>query len=117
MVRAAILKSMRKDSRFDSCLVEIKVSKNATLPSTALKEHQRHALRIATESAMYFKIPDAGYQNPVDAFIMKKAQSYLVVYYEKPAVECWAVPIQNVPEGSMHIDHARGGGLRVELST
>lgn len=109
-----ILKSMRDDPRFKSCLVEIKVCKGGTLPSTALKEHQRHALLVATNSSMYFKIADMGLQNPVDAFIMKQAQSYLVIYYEKSG-ECWAIPIQNVPETSITLDFARGVGLQVVL--
>lgn len=107
-----ILKTMRDDSRFDSCLVEIKVSKNKTLPSTALKEHQRHALSVATNGSMYFKIPDAGFQNPVDAFILKKQQSYLVIYYDlKPKPETWVLKIQDVPEGSIHVDYSREKGI------
>lgn len=105
---------MRDDPRFSSCLVEIKVSKNKTLPKTALKEHQRHALEVATNSSMYFKIPDAGFQNPCDAFIFKQAQSYLVIYYDlKPKPEAWVLKIQDVPEGSIHIDYCRSKGLKI----
>lgn len=108
---------MRDDPRFASCLVEIKVSKGKTLPSTALKEHQRHALEVATNSSMYFKIPDAGYQNPCDAFIFKKAQSYLVIYYEiKPKPETWVLRVQDVPEGSISIDYARERGTSLILN-
>lgn len=109
-----ILKSMRDDPRFGSCLVEVKVSKSHTLPSTALKEHQRHALEVATTSEMYFKIPDGGFQNPVDAFILKKAQSYVVIYYEKTH-EAWAIPVQDYPLGSVSVDYAREKGLEIPL--
>jgi len=103
---------MRDDPRFGSCLVEIKVSKNKTLPSTALKEHQRHALEVATNSEMYFKVPDAGFQNPADSFILKRAQSYLVVYFEKTK-EVWALKIQDVPPGSVSLDLATERGLKI----
>ena len=113
-ITPSILKIIRDDPRFDSCLVEIKVSKALTLPSTALKEHQRHALTVATDSSMYFKIPDAGYQNPCDAFIFKKAQSYLVIYYDiKPKPETWVLRVQDVPEGSIHIDYCREKGIKL----
>ena len=115
-ITPSILKSMRDDPRFASCLVEIKVSKDKTLPSTALKEHQRHALTVATESSMYFKIPDAGYQNPCDAFIFKQAQSYLVIYYEiKPKPETWVLRVQDVPMGSISIDYCRINGIQLFL--
>ena len=108
---------MRDDPRFASCLVEIKVSKGKTLPKTALKEHQRHALTIATNGAMYFKIPDAGFQNPVDAFILKHQQSYLVIYFDLKPPETWVLRIQDVPDGSVSIDLAKRVGLPLPLSS
>lgn len=114
-ITPSILKIMRDDPRFASCLVEIKVSKGKTLPSTALKEHQRHALTVATESSMYFKVPDMGYQNPADSFILKKAQSYLVIYFDTPFLETWVLKIQDVPLGSISLDYARGVGVKLDL--
>lgn len=111
-ITPSILKTMRDDPRFSSCLVEVKVSRGKTLPKTALKEHQRHALEVATNSSMYFKIPDLGMQNPVDAFILKKAQSYLVIYYEiKPKPETWVLRVQDIPDGSISIDYCRENGM------
>ena len=109
-ITPSILKKMRDNPQFGSCLIEVKVSKGKTLPSTALKEHQRHALEIATNGSMYFKIPDAGWQNPCDSFIMKKAQSYLAIYFDLTPPETWVLKIQDVPETSINIDYCRKVG-------
>ena len=70
-----ILQSIRDDERFLNCLVEIKKCDGWTLGKSELKEHQRRALTLSGER-MYFKIPDCGFQNPVDAFILKNKLFY-----------------------------------------
>lgn len=110
---ARIGKRFRDDPRFTNCAVEVKVSKSKTLPKTALKEHQRHALEVATNGSLYFKIPDDSFgQKPFDIFILKKAQSYLVIYYDlKPKPETWVLKIQDVPEGSISITYSQEKGI------
>ena len=110
-----VLRSMRDDARFGSCAVEIKICKGKTLSWTALKEHQRRALELAG-NRMYYKIPDDSIgQKPFDAFILKKSEAYLVIYFAIKHNECWAIPIEKVPTGSIGIDCARENGIKVIL--
>jgi hypothetical protein len=98
-------------------MVEVKVSKGKTLPRTALKEHQRRALELASGSGMYFKIPDGGFTlSPFDGLVAKRSASFLVIWYEvKPKHEVWAIAIKDVPvDVSISIDYARSVGLRVD---
>lgn len=112
-----ILQSIRDDVRFGTGLYEIKVAKGNTLYKGQLKEHQWRALTLAHTHAIYFKIPDVGYQNPADAVILKKTEAYLVVYFPvKPRAEIWAVPIKEMPIGaSLTIARARSIGINVRL--
>lgn len=115
-ITGRVLVAMREDARFGTCAVEIKLVKGTTLPKSALKEHQRRALLIANTGVMYHKIVDAGYQNPFDAVILKKTEAYLVIWYQtkEKAHEVWAIPIADVPDGSIRLDVARHY-LRVDV--
>lgn len=66
-----------------TCAVEVKYCKGGTLPKDALKEHQYTALKIAAGPGMYFKIPDLGYQNPFDGFVLRGVPAYVAVWWEK----------------------------------
>ncbi len=119
-ITPAILKAMRGDDRFGSGLVEIKVCTRATLPASALKEHQHHALFAAKHGEVFFKIPDSGFaQNPCDAFLMKRSEAWLVVYFagkKKGEEECWAIDVDKVVFGHpITIDYARMYGVALEL--
>ena len=114
-ITPAILKSIRDNPEFHSGLYEIKVAKK-TMYASQFPEHQRRALTLAKEKAIYFKIPDSGYQNPADAFVLKKSDAYLVIYFSvKPKAEVWAISIEKIPMGigNIGIDFARENGTRV----
>ena len=76
-----ILKYCR--DKIGTCAVEIKYCKGGTLPKDALKEHQYHALKLAAGAGLCWKIPDAGYQNPFDGFVLKGVPAYVAVWWEK----------------------------------
>lgn len=112
-----VLRSMRDDSRFGSCGVEIKVAKTGTLPKGALKDHQRDALTYASGVGMYHKIADGGYgQLPFDGFILKKAEAWVViVYMVKPKMEVWAVRVGDIGSGGFKIETAREIGQKIDI--
>jgi len=60
---------------------ELKVSKGKSLPFNALQEHQKNALLIAKHGVLVWKIPDAGYQNPFDSFVMRGVGAYVVIAF------------------------------------
>lgn len=77
---AKILKWAR-DNIPHSCAIEVKLARGKSLPFTALAEHQEHALTLVTGNGMGFKIPDCGYQNPFDFFILKNQIAYVAVIF------------------------------------
>ena len=117
-ITGKILSHMRDDPRFGSCAVEIKVARGPTLYKGQLKEHQWRALTLAHTHVVYWKIGDGGYgQKPFDAFVLKKSDAYLVVYFEvKPKAEIWAISIEKISTGiPIGINFARKEGVRVFL--
>lgn len=113
-----ILQTIRDDKRFGSGLYEIKLARGATLRKGELKEHQYRALWIARNKEMYFKIPDCGYSNPADAFVMKKAEAWLVICFmgKQKAHEVWALSVDDIPEEgkcAIKIEEARRVGVKI----
>lgn len=114
-ITGKVFSSMRDDPRFNSCAVEVKVSKGNTLPKSALKDHQRRALLIANTGNLYHKIEDGSFsQKPFDGFILKKTEAFLVIWYAKSR-ETWALPIQKVPQASISLEYSRANGLQLQL--
>ncbi len=56
----------------NSVALEIKVGKNKILP------HQEIALNQVTKGLFSYKIPDTGRRNPFDAFVLKKADAFVI---------------------------------------
>mgnify|MGYP001582875551 CR=1 FL=1 len=76
VIRAALPVVPRSSS------IEVKVSKGDSISYSATKEHQIRALYLSTtEIGMGFKIPDCGFQNPFDIFILKKACAYKALVF------------------------------------
>ena len=67
---------IKKSSAF-----ELKITKGNSLPFKAVKEHQRHALLVAKHKKLIWKIPDAGFQNPFDSFMLTHVCSYVVIMF------------------------------------
>lgn len=109
-ITPSILKSMRDNPVIPSCLVEIKVAKKKFYLKQ-LKEHQRNALEQASKK-LYWKIPDCGFQNLSDSFILKNAIGYLAIYFDKN--NCYAIPIEKV-KGNLSSEEAKELGIKIEI--
>ena len=59
---------------------ELKLTKDGSLPYSALKPHQR--ANLANRKVIY-KIPDLGAQNPFDSIIMVDDPGYVVIMFYK----------------------------------
>lgn len=67
-----------------SAAFELKVA-TVSLPFSDVQPHQVAALWHVKHRKLYFKIPDAGYQNPFDSFILASMPAYVVVRYPSRA--------------------------------
>lgn len=72
--------------------------KHATTPTTAipfasLSPHQKRNLLSVKHKKLYFKIPDAGWENPFDAFVLSCALAYVVVSWD--GKECYFIDIED----------------------
>lgn len=63
---------------------EIKVTINKRVPFDAVKPHQIEALLAVKHGKFILKIPDAGWQNPFDVFLMAGQSAYVVVAFLEP---------------------------------
>lgn len=63
---------------------EIKVTPNKRIPFDAVKEHQIDALLAVKNGCFIYKIPDAGWQNPFDVFLMANQPAYVVLAFTEP---------------------------------
>lgn len=114
-ITPAILRAIRDDERFSSCAIEIKKCDGWTLNANALKEHQRRNLTIAHDARLYYKIGDDSIgQKPFDAFVLKGAEAYLVIYFTKVR-EAWAIPIQHLKEGAVKYEWVVENGTQIIL--
>ena len=63
---------------------ELKVARGASLPFSALAEHQERALLAAKHAALIFKISDDALgQKPVDMFCLFRTEAFVVVLFGK----------------------------------
>lgn len=65
---------------------ELKQTQTNSLPFNAVVDHQEQALMNAKWGVLVYKIPDAGYQNPFDCFVLSGVPAYVVIKY--PNVVC-----------------------------
>ncbi len=66
-----------------SCAIEIKATRENTIPESALLPHQRSALLAAeTTTGIIHKISDAGHtRSPFDAFFLSRVPGYVVAAF------------------------------------
>ena len=78
--------------------IEIKAVKGLSIPFATLKDHQERALLLTqSKRGIAWKIPDCGFQNPFDCFILKNTPAYVAVVFntgKRGKKECWLIPIQ-----------------------
>lgn len=65
----------------ETAAFELKFAKEKSLAFSRLEEHQRNALFQTKHNKILYKIPDAGYSNPFDGFMLAKANAYVVVMF------------------------------------
>lgn len=70
-----------KENMPTSAVFELKSARGSSLPFLALKEHQEQALLHAKHNKIYFKIPDVGFQNPFDCFVVVAVPAFVVIRY------------------------------------
>lgn len=64
-------------------LYELKQTKTGSLPFSSVAPHQIDALLNAKRGALWFKLPDMGYQNPADAVGLVGVPSFVVIKFSK----------------------------------
>ena len=102
---------------------ELKITQTNSIPFAAVKEHQASALHIAKHSALVYKIPDAGYQNPFDSLIIRSADAYVVImFYSRGEkifymidIDDWIIEQKNSPRKSLTRERAASIGKICEL--
>jgi hypothetical protein len=74
---------------------EIKVTDTNSMPFSMVKDHQIEALLAVKNGTFMYKIPDAGWQNPFDMFVMQRQPAYVVVAFTdlKP-MHVWVIDIE-----------------------
>lgn len=65
----------------ESAAFELKVSPSTSLSFKAVQPHQEAALLASKHTKCIFKIPDAGWQNPFDSFMLAGAGAYIVIMF------------------------------------
>jgi len=66
-----------------TAVFELKLARGNSLPFSAVQEHQINALLNAKHAHIIHKIPDVGYQNPFDCFMIKGSEAYVGVMYNR----------------------------------
>lgn len=64
-----------------SAVFELKVCKKS-LPFASVKEHQIQGLWNTKHKKLYMKLPDCGFSQPYDAFLLAEVPAYIVVRFE-----------------------------------
>lgn len=72
---------------------ELKLARTDSLPFDALAEHQKNALHNAKHGKVVFKIPDAGFTNPFDSFVLEGVPAYVVIMYLRHKKEFMLIDI------------------------
>jgi len=72
---------------------ELKLARTDSLSFDVVVEHQVNALYNAKHGKVVFKIPDCGYQNPFDSFVLEGVPAYVVVMYMKHKKEFMIIDI------------------------
>ena len=98
-----------------SSAFELKLSKTKAIPFSSVVEHQLNALLIAKHHSLAYKIPDCGFQNPFDSFVLVGVPAYIVVmFYARGQrefflidIDTWIKEVKTSDRKSLTEDRAR----------
>ena len=108
----------------DSAAIEVKLCKKGSISFDVLAEHQKKALWYAKHSVLVFKIPDMGYRNPFDAFMIKEGMGVVVVVFWLPRnlleaividIDTWIHASESERRKSLTLEWARDIGTSYTL--
>ncbi len=91
-----------------------------------MKDHQEASLLNAKHGVFVMKIPDAGFQNPFDSFVLSNVPAYIVIQYEAQSrnqkeffmidIDVWCNEKNVSVRRSLTLDRAREIGVTHNLS-
>lgn len=86
-----------------SSAFELKVCNEKSLPFSAVKEHQIHALQVAKHSTLSYKIPDVGNdQKPFDMIVLQGVPAYIIVmFYTRGCNHFYIIDVDTFVEESI----------------
>lgn len=101
-----------------SAAYELKVTSTGSIPFSAVQEHQENALRVARHGTFSFKIPDCGFQNPFDSFVLQKTPAFIVVAFNDNRrdfimidIDAWTKERRNSKRKSLTEERAKKIGI------
>lgn len=103
-VTPKVLAWFRTQKHICSCAIEIKATTGNKIRENALQPHQKQALLAAKHGVIVHKIADNRTRLPFDAFMLTKAESYVVACFTAHRV-CLVFDIDNW-QGASHDDEA-----------
>lgn len=66
----------------ETMAIECKICKEASLPFSAVKDHQVNALYLAKHGLMNYKIGDCGFdEKPFDLFMLARVKAFIVIFW------------------------------------
>lgn len=86
---------------------EIKVTEDKSIPFDAVSEHQLEALTAVRDGVFTYKIPDAGWQNPFDLFMLREQYAYVVLVFlkKREKASVWFVDVGVFKELQANSEH------------
>lgn len=78
-----------------SAAIEVKITKDKSLPFSAVKDHQIAGLSVAKHGTLSYKIPDTGYdQKPFDMVVFQNARAFvLIMFWTRGCKTCYLIDI------------------------
>lgn len=67
---------------YKTAVFELKISDGKSLPFSDVADHQISSLYAAKHGNLVMKIPDTGFQNPFDSFMMVMVPAYVVIMFK-----------------------------------
>lgn len=77
-----------------TAVFELKITRGGSLSFDSVKDHQSSALYAAVKNKVVWKIPDAGYQNPFDSFVITGASAFVVIMFHAKHDNFYIIPIE-----------------------
>lgn len=96
-LQTRITRYVKNRWRHGSAAIEVKITKDKSLPFNAVKDHQIAGLSVAKHGTLAYKIPDTGYdQKPFDMFVFQGAGAYvMVMFWKRGSKTCYLIDIDD----------------------